>query len=174
MPSTWSLDDAWWVATWSAPDQSAHFIPLVMGIVLSIDTSPKSVHCNKSSTSLAIIGEEIYILTAISVGFPDGSASQESACSAGDTGDTVLIPGLRRSPGGENGNPFQCSCLKNLMDRETWQATVQRVMKSGTWLSTHVGRAVYAQSPCGLACHQQETQENWASADGSQTERQRA
>ena len=65
-----------------------------MGIVLSIDTSPKSVHCNKSSTSLAIIGKEIYILTAVSEGFPDGSASKESACNEGDTGDAVLIPEL--------------------------------------------------------------------------------
>ena len=30
---------------------------------------------------------------------------------AGDIRDTGLIPGLRRSPGGENGNPLQYSCL---------------------------------------------------------------
>ena len=30
-------------------------------------------------------------------GFPDGSAAKESACSAGDTGDTGLIPGSGRS-----------------------------------------------------------------------------
>jgi len=35
--------------------------------------------------------------------------------SAGDTGS---IPGLGRSPGGENGNPVQYSCLENSMDRE--------------------------------------------------------
>ena len=29
---------------------------------------------------------------------------------AGDTGDVGLIPGLGRSPGGGNGNPFQYSC----------------------------------------------------------------
>ena len=29
-----------------------------------------------------------------------------SACNAGDTGDVGLIPGLGRSPGGGNGNPF--------------------------------------------------------------------
>ena len=39
-----------------------------------------------------------------------GSDSKESACSAGDPG---LIPRLGRSPGGGNGNPFQCSCLGN-------------------------------------------------------------
>ena len=33
----------------------------------------------------------------------DGSAGKESACNVGDTG---LIPGSGRSPGGGNSNPF--------------------------------------------------------------------
>ena len=33
------------------------------------------------------------------------------------------IPGSGRSPGGGHGNPFQCSCLENSMDREAWHAT---------------------------------------------------
>ena len=33
-----------------------------------------------------------------------------------------MIPGLRSSPGGGNGNPPQYSCLGNSMDRGTWQA----------------------------------------------------
>ena len=36
---------------------------------------------------------------------------------AGDIGDMGLIPGLRRSPGGECGSPLQYSCLENPMDR---------------------------------------------------------
>ena len=36
-------------------------------------------------------------------GFPGVSDSKESACSAGDPG---LIPGLGRSPGEGNGDPF--------------------------------------------------------------------
>ena len=48
-----------------------------------------------------------------------------SACNAGDTGDAGSIPGSERSPGGGNGNPLQYVCLKNPMDREAWQATVQ-------------------------------------------------
>ena len=50
--------------------------------------------------------------------------------------DVGLIPGLERSPGEENGNPFQYSCLENPMDRGPWQATVQGVTKSWTLLST--------------------------------------
>ena len=44
-----------------------------------------------------------------------GSASKESVCNAGDPGS---IPGSVRSPGEENGNPFQDSCLGNTMGRE--------------------------------------------------------
>ena len=32
-------------------------------------------------------------------------------------GDVSSIPGLRRSPGGGNGNPLQYCCLGNPMDR---------------------------------------------------------
>ena len=44
--------------------------------------------------------------------YTDGSAGKESACRAGDTGDVGSIPGLGRSPGGGNDNPFQSSCLE--------------------------------------------------------------
>ena len=32
-----------------------------------------------------------------------------------------MIPGLRRSPGEGNGNPLQCSCQGDPMDRGAWQ-----------------------------------------------------
>ena len=51
---------------------------------------------------------------------------------AGDTGDEGSIPGLGRCPGGGHGNPLQCSCLENPMDREAWQAIVHGVAKSRT------------------------------------------
>ena len=37
-------------------------------------------------------------------------------------GDPGSIPGLGRSPGEGNGNPLQCPCLENSMDRGNWQA----------------------------------------------------
>ena len=64
--------------------------------------------------------------------FPGGSDDKASACSAGDLG---LIPGLGRSPGEGNGNPFQYSCLENSMDWGAWWATVHGVAKSQTRLS---------------------------------------
>ena len=51
---------------------------------------------------------------------------------AGTTGDQGSIPGSGRSPGGGNGNPLQCSCLENPMDREAWWATVHGVAERRT------------------------------------------
>ena len=61
------------------------------------------------------------------MGFPGGSDSKESTCSAGDLGS---IPGLGRSPGGGHGNPFQYSCLENPMDRAAWRATLSQTQWS--------------------------------------------
>ena len=38
----------------------------------------------------------------------------------GDIKDAGSIPGLGRSPGGGNSNPFQYSCLENPMNRGAW------------------------------------------------------
>ena len=51
-------------------------------------------------------------------GLPHWLSSKESACSAGDTGDTGSVPGFGRSPGGGQGSPLQYSSLENSMDRE--------------------------------------------------------
>ena len=63
-------------------------------------------------------------------------SGKESACNAGDTGDVGLIPGSGRSPGEGNGYPLQYCCLENPMDRGIWRATIHRVAKSRTQLST--------------------------------------
>ena len=49
---------------------------------------------------------------------------------AGEARDLGLIPGLGRSPGIGNDNPFQYSCLENSMERGDWRATVYDVSKS--------------------------------------------
>ena len=63
------------------------------------------------------------------VGFSDGSDGKKSAFNAGELD---LIPGSGRSPAEVNGYPFQYSCLKNSMDRGSWQVTVHGVVKSQT------------------------------------------
>ena len=61
------------------------------------------------------------------MGFPVGTSGKEPVCQY--TGDVGSIPGLGRSPGEGHGNPLQCSCLKNPMDRGAWRATVHRGLK---------------------------------------------
>ena len=51
------------------------------------------------------------------MGFPRGSGSTESACSAGDPGS---IPESGRSPGEGNDYPIQFPCLENSTDRGAW------------------------------------------------------
>ena len=46
-----------------------------------------------------------------------------------NVGDEGLIPELKRSPEGGNGNPFQYSCLGNHMYSEAFWATVHGVEK---------------------------------------------
>ena len=55
-----------------------------------------------------------------SMGFPEGSDGEESACNAGDPGS---IPGPGRCPGEGNGNSLQYSFLGNPMDGGAWWAT---------------------------------------------------
>ena len=60
---------------------------------------------------------------------PQWPSSKESTCNAGDAGDSSLIPGSKRSPGGRNGNPLQYSCLENPMDRGAWRVTVHGLQR---------------------------------------------
>ena len=68
----------------------------------------------------------------IIMGFPRGLVVKNLPASAGDardSRDTGSIPGLGRSPGGEHGNPFQCSCLENPIYKRggPWSIGSQRV-----------------------------------------------
>ena len=67
-------------------------------------------------------------------GVPGGASGEEPTVNAGDIREAGSIPGLGRSPGEGHGNPLQCSCLENVMDRGAWQITVHRVAKSRTQL----------------------------------------
>ena len=51
-----------------------------------------------------------------------------------NAGESGLIPGLGRSPGGGNGNSLQYSCLGNPTNREDYWVTVHGVAKSLTQL----------------------------------------
>ena len=70
--------------------------PLKPGKGTSFGPFPESFHvllCQATRAEAPLFG------TLLSRAFPDGSASEESACTVGDLG---LIPGLGRSPGERN------------------------------------------------------------------------
>ena len=74
----------------------------------------------------------ICVHVCIHMGFPSGSVVKTLPANAGDTD---LIPGSGRSPGEENSNPLQDSCLENSIDRGAWGVTVHGVAKSRSQLS---------------------------------------
>ena len=78
------------------------------------------------------LGSSSFPSRIISPCFPGVSDGKQSACNVGDKGS---IPGSGRSPEEGNGNPLQYSCLENFMDRGSWQATVDGIPKSQTWLT---------------------------------------
>ena len=55
-----------------------------------------------------------------------GTVVENPPAKAGDMGS---IPGSGRSPGGGNGNPLQCPCCDNPMDRGAWRAAVYGGLK---------------------------------------------
>ena len=57
-----------------------------------------------------------------------------------DARDMGSNPESGRSPESGNGNSLQYSFLGNPRGRGAWQATVCRVAKSQTWLSTHISK----------------------------------
>ena len=68
----------------------------------------------------------------------------------GDIRDLGSNLGSGRSPGGENGNPLQKSCLENPTDRGAWRAAVHGVTESQTQLkqlSTHACELAYRLGP---------------------------
>ena len=73
--------------------------------------------------------ETISPLTFFTLGFPGDSDGGESARNAGDLSS---IPRSGRSPGEENDNPLQYSCLENPWTGVVWRATVHRVATSQT------------------------------------------
>ena len=88
-------------------------------------------------------------------GLPRWLSGKESACQAGDTGS---IPGSGRSPGEGNGNPFQYSCLGNLMDRKPGGLQSMGLQRVGYDLSTKQQHSSWSGvSFCEQSCEAQIT-----------------
>ena len=83
--------------------------------------------------------------------FPGGSEVKASASNVGDLGS---IPGWGRSPGEDNGNPLQYSCLENPMDGGVWWATVHGVVAQ-TQTQLTILCYPWSQSHTALLTHRQ-------------------
>ena len=62
--------------------------------------------------------------------FSGDASGKEPTCQGRGRKDAGSIPGLGGSPRGGHGNPLQCSCLEDPMDRGAWRAMVHRVTKN--------------------------------------------
>ena len=79
------------------------------------------------------LAPHVFYFISLSIG---GTVAKNLPAHAGDTREAGSTPGSGRSSGVGNGNLLQYSCLGALMDRGVWLATVHRVAKSWTRLST--------------------------------------
>ena len=70
-------------------------------------------------------------------------------------------PWVGKYPGKGNGNPLQCSCLENPMDRGAWRATVQGVTKSRKGLSNYRATTGNMWAP-GLSSLSLSSRVNWS------------
>ena len=77
-----------------------------------------------------------YLVFKATRGFPGGPDSKESACNAGDPGS---FPESKTSPGEGNGNPLQCSCLENSMNRGGIQSMRSHRLRHDEWV-VHIWR----------------------------------
>ena len=86
----------------------------------------------------------------ISWDFPGGAGDKESACRCRRHTDAGPVRGSGRSLRGGHGNPLQCSCLGNPIDRGAWWAIVHRVTKSWTRLNDNNCPLPYTKSSQSL------------------------
>ena len=69
----------------------------------------------------------------LATGLPQWHSGEESDCQCRDVG---LIPGLGRSLREGNDNPFQYSCLENIVDRGAWRTKVHGIAEESDMTAT--------------------------------------
>ena len=101
----------------------------------------KRISCPNPQSSLRAVCQFSVCKTLL---FPRWLSVKESAYQYRKHRRPDLIPGLGKSSAGRHGNPLQCSCLENPMDRGAWQAAVHGVTESQAGLSADTRHAQYS------------------------------
>ena len=112
-----------------------------MGKICSGESASRCVRASDVHFSRAISGSRLNCwvkrvmpsIIVVWVGFPDGSVSKESACSAGDPG---FNPWVRKISWRRKWQPIRYSCLENSVDRGAWWAIVHGVARVRHSLAT--------------------------------------
>ena len=115
----------------SPPGSWVHGIPQARILEWEAIPFSRGSSQHRDRTQVSCIAGKFFTTWDTREALPDGLAGKQSTCNAGDPEVSASIPGLGRSPGGGNGNPFLYSCLKNPMDRGAWWATVLRMARVG-------------------------------------------
>ena len=102
-------------------------VPSICWKLITLPVSDSLRHC-LSQTHFYLL----FFFFCIKIVDPGGSDNKESACNVGDLGS---IPGLEKSPGGEQSNPLSILAWRIPMDGGAWQAAAHGVSKSRTRLS---------------------------------------
>ena len=137
-----------------APEDNPSFYPLVL---TSLPLCSLAFSCSAVASASDItwllsshLPESLLMRTSVllDLGSTVGASQvmlvlKDPPANAGDTRDTVSIPGWERSPGEGNGNPLHYPCLENPMDRGAWWATILWGAGSQTWLRDWAHTAQY-------------------------------
>ena len=91
-----------------------------------------SDHCNKNEYHNKVSHTKFVWFFSASRGFPGGTVVKSLPANAGNARDTDSTSESGRSPGEENGNLLQHSCLENPMDRGDWWLQSMGSQKSQT------------------------------------------
>ena len=95
-----------WIQTGTARPPSP-WVKLILTPCLCSQVSGKPLPC-------------FFRLAEIRAGFTGGTVVKNLPADARDTEDMGSVPGRGRSPGEGHGNPLQCPCLENPLDRRAW------------------------------------------------------
>ena len=101
-----------------------------------------------------VMSESFFCDLSYPLDFPGGASGKEPASQCRRWKRCGFDPWVGKIPWRRKCNPLQYSCLANSMDREAWQATVQRVAKSQTWLkwpSMHAHTLSFSHIGCGCS-----------------------